>query len=571
MPGGAGVSRHPPAALLGVGVHVFHAIVTCLVDFPRLACVSRAWRDALATVDVYVFALQQMHALWRPEGAAALSAAGWRECWRQRVLHGAWRPSKATMMVDFVSSVIDNLTNEEGTASQIYYTFPRVGLQFKRRFTLYGLAPVRNLTRVALKKGVHIRTPPCAEDAEFVATGQVQGRIVKLDFTTTSAEDGTRETDVVVWTSDGVELFTFPESGAGDATAGLTQAERKVMYSLCPRTSTRELLLEGHRLCDFLVLHINDTKVITALSCGATVLTAALSFYDFSTGARKGTTVVPGPIRAELSATSSDKGEWKSRERFDFKGSVDIGAVIDDDGIVQVYHFALGAWCCVVAELWLSWRGGARAADGRRTGPKPKYVRTAGNYVAIWNGTTNDPPYYVEVWQIVCEGRQLRPRQVLCECYSSISSVHIDETRCYVNATMDCKDVMVDTWDLVLGRFVSRVHSVHNAWSLEKQFTRTHLSKLFWSCEDCAIYYELNTCHNSGSVLSFRQLTCVEQDAYWTACKTLKGDDLLKRETYPIITTYRPQRALQLVWSDACVDEDAALTVTDFKDISHGS
>eukprot|EP01059_Diplonema_ambulator_P010755 TRINITY_DN20791_c0_g1_i1.p1 TRINITY_DN20791_c0_g1~~TRINITY_DN20791_c0_g1_i1.p1 ORF type:complete len:562 (+),score=31.81 TRINITY_DN20791_c0_g1_i1:15-1700(+) len=544
-------------------VDIFCEIVAFIYNFPALGAVCRRWHTMLDDDTIYLKVVSRLSAA-RGVTAEKGNYLTWRDYWLNKYFHLAWRPVGGNLMVDFINSVIDNLSNEEGTLSQIYYTYPRVGLQFKQKFALFEINSCRSLARIALKKGTHLREEPCTEKAAFLTTGLATDRIVKLDFVTAKSQQVTK---IVVWTTTTVELFNYVRS----RDRGLTVAETKLKYQLCPLQSDRRLPLSTHETQQILVIHINEQCVVSLLSYSSY---ASVSCYSFDTGQLLYTSRVPGVVRAGIG------GEWKSRERFEFKGSSQIGALVDDAGVVQVFHHGAKKWCSVRSKYWELWKvnhGGPmndteETGPGAKNGPRPKYVRTTGCHVVVWNSGTLDPdtqtpPYYVEIWKCSLDAAtpSLQTHRVLAECYTTISSVHIDEYRCYVNIILENKDVLIDVWDLSMGAFVCRVHAVNNSWSLEKDQVRTHLSKIFWSSDDCLIYYELNTKSDNTNALSFRQLSCVPQGEYWETCRTLKGNDHLKKETHQVLSTTRPLQPLSKVWpSMAATDPMTAATVNDF-------
>eukprot|EP01065_Artemidia_motanka_P028639 TRINITY_DN3412_c0_g1_i1.p1 TRINITY_DN3412_c0_g1~~TRINITY_DN3412_c0_g1_i1.p1 ORF type:complete len:683 (+),score=208.49 TRINITY_DN3412_c0_g1_i1:51-2051(+) len=606
-------------------VRTFCAVAAFLHDFPRLALVCRRWTGFLRDDSVYRYVLTSLaeidgrtcrrpvgpdpSAIRRPRAVQQAAAAAratvvapsFKHQWLMAYAHAAWRSDDSQLMVDFATSGVSNLSNDEGALSQIYYTYPRVGLQFMRKFALFGISACTDLERVALKKGTHLGCDAIVEEAEHLVTGQARDRIVKLDFTTATASglcqctdcsrqaatggDAGAATSVVVWTASGIELFTC------EVNTRLTVRERRMKYSLQPAQSVCMLGTAGVlRHSDILMIHINEENVISILHSDSDTHTGKVSVFRFAGGAGQFlfSTDVPGPVR---SSSGSEKGEWKSRERFEFKGSTRLGALIDDNGTVHVFHFDTRSWSSITARWWDLWREGAAgdAEDTECPAPKPKYLRAAGNCVVFWNDASKPsagrtgPPLYFEVWRVrPCgpsahyeddppaavaahdtDGR-LWATRILCECYSSITSVHVDETRCFVHASRDNKDVIVDVWDIHVGQFVSRIYAVKNSWSLEKDQVKTYLSRLFWSSADSVIYYELNTNQMlSRNVLSFRQLSCVRKEEYWEECRRLKGSSELRQETHRIVTPHRRQYRLQL--QGACRGCDG-WQVTDFDD-----
>ena len=545
-----------------LGFDVMCEVLAYYGVFPRLRDVCRRWRLLVCSEECYMHVVRGLGSPTpvpargeRTGGSrVAPAAAPWRAAWERTFHHVQWRKRPDTFMVDFPVSVIGSLANDEATLSQIYYTYPRVGLQFRRKFSLFGVQACEDLHRIALKKGVHLRSEPLLEEAEYLCTGRADGRIIKLDFA--SAENG--DTEVVVWTDVAIELFTYPGSLTGAAprfNQSLNQQERRAAYALNPLVSHAHLALgpdsdaggdAQHSLSQVLVLHINEKGIVSILMASGVILQ-----YSFRTGQRvHPPAVVPGPINNATSSSSSAAAAslppgwlppaapvggrlgWKSRERFEFKGSAAIGAVIDDRGAVHILHTSTRSWL-TVEPLHMARHA---ASGGRGPAPRPRYVRTAGCYVVFWNGAPSGcggsgpagataaaageaaaagPPFYVEAWKCTEVRGVLRGTRVMCECYSASSSVHVDDSRVYVSASVDRRDVFIDVWSLSTGTFVSRIHAVNNSWSLEKAHLRTHLSKLFYSSPDAVIYYELNTNQDGSDTLCIRQLSSVPRQAYW--------------------------------------------------------
>eukprot|EP00756_Hemistasia_phaeocysticola_P056045 Hpha_TRINITY_DN3206_c0_g1::TRINITY_DN3206_c0_g1_i1::g.186008::m.186008 len=543
-------------------------VLAYLSDFPRLAAVSRRWAEFVRSDTLYAQILaghcDADGSRWPCQSARSAESGSERHRWELAYGHVAWRDSELAHVVDFATAGISNLANDEGALSQIYYTYPRVGLQFKRKFAVYGIQACTNLERIALKKGAHLHCPPCVQDAAYLFTGQARNRIIKLDFTSTmpsvacecircseaSETDSLQRavTSVVVWTEQAVELFCWQPTGC------LSQEERRAKYHLQPvqrgtTLDTSEVLSHSA----ILIMHINEDNLISILhSDSNSGRGGKLSVFQFdgSEGRYLFTTDVPGPVR---SADGSEKGEWKSRERFEFKGSRKLGALIDDDGLVHVFHFDTRTWKTLRATWWMRWQR-VPGHEEYGHGPKPKYLRAAGNTVAVWN-CGEQRPLYFEVWRVRPHPSVSGPEQplvasrILCECYRTISSVHVDETRCFVHISRENKDVVVDVWDISKGCFISRVHALNNAWSGEKENVKTYLSRLFWSSPDSVIYYELNTNQAlSRNVLSFRQLSALPRQAYLDTCRELRGGASARWEMHRIVT---PQRFLRLVPADA--------------------
>ena len=546
--------------------HIFSNIE----NFPALSAVSKSWQSLCGSEQCFRSIVLRLEHSTARRGTTALQSYGvstWKALWQAKHFHMRWRKSGSRLMVDFPAGVINSLTNDESALSQIYYTYPRVGLQFKRKFALYAVETCHDLFRIALKKGVHLRSEPMLEDAEFLCSGYVDDAIIKLDFTTSTESTKQHEfsaqtaedvrikaqqklaevTNIVVWTARGVDLITFERQAAFQ---GMTTEERKQIYAMTPLRSKGRLRLVGHSVADILVIHINANNVISLLCKDGRI-----HFYDFTSASHMFSVTVPG----RLIAAGSENIKWKSREKFDFKGSPHIGTVIDSLGLVHVLVFATRKWHTIRArflEKYVAESSGSDTfmLDSEESvpppvrAPKPRFVRAAGHCVVFWNGLASasslpvppsdvpwsadvensisslgagvlgggPPPYYVEAWRCSnSAGGGFKPRKMICECYSSSSSVHIDEARMYVSASIERRDVFVDIWSLATGTFISRVHAVNNSWSLEKENMRTHLSKLFWSTNGTLLYYELNTRRDNSNSLCFRQLCSVPSDEYW--------------------------------------------------------
>ncbi|KAJ9473101.1 hypothetical protein DIPPA_33246 [Diplonema papillatum] len=514
----------PKADWLSQHLELFYDILAFLADFAHLASVSRSWRKVLSDDTTYHRLVQKMNVRTRLDLTAEY--ASWHEYWDQSCRHASWRPSPVTRPVDFGLATIG--IEIEGVLSQIYYTYPRFGLQFNRKFSLYAVDAVRDLTRIALKKGVHINKLPYVPPATFLAIGKVADDLVKLDFVTSAdPATATETTRIVAWTVSGVELFQHHRLLRGEQ---FTSEEAQMKYSLCPLKARLMLQLESVAHDDVLIIHVNDKNVVAVLSCPGIV-----SYYDFDTGEFRHATTVPGPIQ-----TTPDRGEWRSRERFEFKGSSSIGAIIDDDGIVHVYSFVAKQWLTIAGKYW-PLRGELLGP----TGPRPGYLRTAGDYVVFWNAPPHpSPPVVIEVYRIVVETVDgeyvLRKKQILCELYTSISSVHIDSHRCYVNVALQSKDVIIDVWDLYRARFVSRVYAINNEWSKEKENDLdTHLCRLFWSTHDTVVYYELNSRGRKGNSICLRQVSCLPLQQYESVCRSLVGKMNVNFEPYPVVSSRR--------------------------------
>ena len=507
-------------SLLLCPIPVICDIWSFISAIPRLALVCKRWKEM--TEDEHVWQLISGNI-----GSIDFSGcANMREFWESNYCHKKWRPSNDNLMVDFESSRIPNLENDEGAISQMYYTYPRVGLQFKTRFTLYCIETCDNLTRIALKKGCHLGMPPCTETAEYLATGLASDTIVKLDFSV----DRSFHTNVVVWTHSSIELFIIPPK----TYRGLTVSERRFIYELKPLTRSRvistqgELGFPGRKV---LLIHINDEGNIGVLTTIESQSMGMLHIFNFNTGKLLHEVAVNSNISPDSSVPT---GEWKSRERSDFKGSSEIAALIDDAGVVQVYHYEAKQWCTCPAKYYNSDNG---------NGPRPKLLRTSGSLIIFWNsGSQNSqPPYYVEVHKINYRKdsyTELSSTRVLCECYSTINSAYIDNFRCYVSAVLPNNDMFVDVWD-TKGGFVSRTHSVNNAWSPEKKTSRIYMSKVFWSYNGGVMYFELASSSSRDIKMAFRQVLCVPKIEYWQTCSDLKGDAGVKKETHQVTTSTR--------------------------------
>eukprot|EP01060_Flectonema_neradi_P022071 TRINITY_DN3028_c0_g1_i2.p1 TRINITY_DN3028_c0_g1~~TRINITY_DN3028_c0_g1_i2.p1 ORF type:complete len:561 (+),score=51.47 TRINITY_DN3028_c0_g1_i2:141-1685(+) len=458
-----------------------------------------------------------------------------REYWEANFLHKHWRASRGdNLMVDFESSRIPNLMKDDEQSSQMYYTFPRVGLQFKTKFTLYSINMCNNLSRIAFKKGSHLDTLPCTETAEYLVTGIAKDTIVKLDFSV----DSEGYTNVVVWTVSAIELFVIPP----DSSKGLSVTERERRDALNPLTRTKILSRQGELGPDrkILLIHINDEGNIGILSTKTSTGCGMLHTFNFKTGLLVDETVVPSPIQSDPSVAT---GEWKSRERCDFKGSNEVAALIDDSGVVQAYHHEAKQWCPCHAKYF---------NPDNQSGPRPKLLRVSGSYVLFWNNSGssgNDPqgdsqlqlPYYVEVHQITYNkndlGGSLSSKRVLCECYSSISSAYVDGHRCYISAVLPSNDMFIDVWDHS-GNFVSRIHSVNNRWSPQKKYSRIYISKVFWTYNGGLMYVELAS-DSQNIKMAFRQVLCVPKEEYWQVCSDLKNGQQIRKETHQVIAPTR--------------------------------
>eukprot|EP00755_Sulcionema_specki_P036728 Sspe_Gene.22485::Locus_8571_Transcript_1_2_Confidence_0.667_Length_1202::g.22485::m.22485 len=366
---GGEVEHKDKIKLHDLDLQIFCEIMSYLTNFPYLAIVSRQWSNILSSDTVYMnimTSLQDASLGRTPFGGGSRRCRSHKELWEMTYGHYAWRNNvQNRLMVDFATSGVSNLSNDEGALSQIYYTFPRVGLQFKRKFALFSIACCTDLERIALKKGTHLGKEPCQEEAEYLVTGEASDKIMKLDFTTITVDtkgnvvnvgcapgDSTHDapgcstvTNVVVWTSSAVELFSCR------AEPHLTVFERRVKYSMVPVQRTGVLQTEDQfQHSEILIIHINEANIVSILSCGDDH-EGQISVFNFHEGRFLFSTVVPGPIVGTSPATGK-RSEWKSRERFEFKGSTQVGAIIDEEGHVHVFHFNTQTWCSIKPSLW---------------------------------------------------------------------------------------------------------------------------------------------------------------------------------------------------------------------------
>eukprot|EP00760_Papus_ankaliazontas_P034487 PhM_4_TR7221/c0_g1_i1/m.79078 len=435
----------------------------------------------------------------------------------QHSTHTSTSTSTSHMVVDFVNSVITNLGNDEGTLSQIYYTHPCIVLQSRRKFSVFLLSCCHDPERIVFKKGSHIRCAPVAEECTFVVSARANDRLIKLDFMATRGNTLLR---TVGWTESGIELFDLDMTVSE---SNLTANERREKYRMRPLGSHRALHIPpeaGFSCHDMLILHLNEAGVISILT---NVDTGKVHFFDYESGAYVGCTAVPGPVSPERRATASTTtangggslGEWKSRERFEFRGSNAIGGIIDDRGVVHIFNRASSRWTTL--------------APNAEHAFAPRYLRVHSDTLVYWCDRPEAAASYIDVWSVP-PSRTASARKRISRTYASaIVSVHLDRHRLFVQVLKDPSphtDTFIDIWALLPEpRPLVRCHNRLALWSPRTDTRRTVLSRLFWSDWDTLLYYELNhDPHEVRYVMSIRQISCVDRDAYMSLVRGLVSE-----------------------------------------------